>query len=256
MGNHLGNLREVQIGKPSDKTLRFLDGASRWLELISRETDHDIELKSCKPAAKELLTTVNKVLAKLLVTQTSSEITFGEVQKINYELSRFETILHQECSELATYFVSKKRNYSTMGLIESAENEFPDSVKKRLCEQVIIDIKSAGRCIAFELGTSAGIHSYRALEAVALDYVNKRELKPPKHDLWTYLDMLEKDGADKNAIQVCQQLRKLRRNPVTHPEDNLDLDQGIEAFQLSTSAITALVLDMEKRQLFPNPQQH
>ena len=116
--------------------------------------------------------------------------------------------------------------------------------------------KSAGRCIAFELGTSAGIHSYRALEAVALDYVNKRELKPPKHDLWTYLDMLEKDGADKNAIQVCQQLRKLRRNPVTHPEDNLDLDQGIEAFQLSTSAITALVLDMEKRQLFPNPQQH
>jgi hypothetical protein len=60
-----------------------------------------------------------------------------EVENINAALTRFELVLVEETRELATFYVSKKRNYSTQGLIEHADNEFPDAVKKRLSPQAI-----------------------------------------------------------------------------------------------------------------------
>jgi hypothetical protein len=251
MGNWLGYLRLIKAGKPTDETYNYLYKAQQWLEVVCKHPANIVQLDLSKPAARSLLDAVTAVLSRLLITQIGSDVTPDDVGKITVGLARFELILLEELRSLATYYVSQKRNYSTQGLIEHADNELPDFVKPRLSAQTITDIKSAGKAIAFELGTAAGIHAFRALESVALDYVNKRGLSPSRRDLWSYFDALQKDGADPKAIQVGQQLRELRRNPLAHPADNLDVDEAIEAFQLCTSAITALVRDMEKRNLFP-----
>jgi hypothetical protein len=253
MGNWLGYLREVVAGKSTNKTYKYLDGAMRQVESIMTSNGaNGIYLQLCQPAAHSLLGAIAAVLDKIYKNGIGYEITKYDETSVNDALTRFEHVLIEELNGLPTYYISKKRNYSTQGLIEHADNEFPEAVRKRLTEQTITDIKCAGRAIAFELGTASGIHSFRALEAVALDYLIKRNLTPPKRNLYTYFDMLQNDGADAKVIQIGQQLRSVRRNPLAHPEDNLDVDEAIEAFQLCTSAITALIKDMEKRSLFPS----
>jgi len=140
-------------------------------------------------------------------------------------------------------------------LIDRADNAFEDSIRKRLSAQCLEDIRAAGKCIAFELGTAAGFHSYRALEATALHYVTrlgKTFTDKDKRDLFVYLEFIEKNGGDKDVVQVSQQIRSKKRNPLMHPTDNLSPDEGIDAFQISTSAISELVRDMEQQKLFPN----
>jgi hypothetical protein len=248
IGKSMGELEGLQPGKKlSNYDLSKLRCALDCLNHLCNSEERVIELTTSARRAEELRQKVEDVLAKASKFHKISDDDWGEMLGL---VAEFEGIFFEETKMLATYLVAPKRNYSIRLLISNADNEFPDAIKRRLSAQTIRDIKDAGRCIAFESGTAIGFHSFRALEATALDYLTKRKLKPVKRDLFTYFNILEKDGADKKVIQIGQQIRGLRRNPLAHPSENLDIDEGIEAFQLCTTAITALIRDMEKRGLF------
>jgi len=116
-----------------------------------------------------------------------------------------------------------------------------------------VDIQQAGKCLAFEMCTATGFHALRALESVMCEYLRLRDITPTKRDMGEYVRLLVGDGADQGVIAIIDQLRKLYRNPLMHPEDNLETtDEAIGVFQLSTTAIGGLIRDMEKRKLFPS----
>lgn len=253
IGRGVGHLTRLKAGAITKAHWEILDEAADCLEALCRPTEPVVTLQTSRSSAIKLSEIVESMFQKAISGKnTEKQITEWEITKIRSALEKFEAVFTEETKTLSTYYVASKRNYSTSSLIEHSEREFPEAIIKRLSPQCVIDINAAGRCIAFEIGTASGIHSFRALEATAMDYLSKRNLTPAKRDLFTYFDMLQKDGADPKVIQIGQQLRDLRRNPLAHPTDNLNVDEAIEAFQLCTTAITALIRDMEKRGLFPN----
>jgi len=254
MGNWLGYLREMRPRTSFEKALPYLTGAKNWLEVVCGTNEGEIvQLQLCKPAAQSLLDAVKIVLNRIFTTGLAGEVTDDESRNININLTRFETVLVEELGSLATYYVSQKSIYSTPFLIGKAENAFSEPVRSRLSEQCIRDIKEAGKCIAFELPTAAGFHAFRSLESVVLDYLDRLGKKPPKpydRNLGKYINFLEENKADEKALSVLRQLKDLHRNPLFHPTDNLEIGEDIGVFNLVTTAIAALVKDMEKRNLF------
>lgn len=251
-GDCLGRLRNLPLGKVSQNTWDSLYRADKILNNICDDDSGPIELNSCKPAAKELREAVEEALNRLMFVEPGSEFNQVENSKIRDGLNKFETIFRQECAELATFFVSQKGLYSTALLIDKAESVFSESALGRIPEQAIDDINWSGRCIAFELPTAAGFHALRALEAMVLNYLAKLEIVPRPRNLGVYIDLLRTNGADAQTVAAVDQLRLLQRNPLMHPEHNLGIGEDIEVFNLCTTAITALVRDMEKRKLFPS----
>jgi hypothetical protein len=261
LGFWLGQLRTLKAATPTLANYQeYLDPllrAKSHLEQLCHQSAPLVPIKVCLASAQRLISLIDSVMKKTITPEQA--ITAQDIDGLNTALTTFETIFAAEMPDIAAYFVSEKRNYSTKSLIENADNEFSESVRDRLPEICISDLRTAGKCIAFELGTAAGFHSYRALEAVAKDYVfNLKKLpellaKKDYPTLYDFLKKIEDNNADPKVVRTCQDIRELRRNPLAHPDASLTPDEGIHAFKISTSAIEALVGDMEKRSLYSMP---
>ena len=75
------------------------------------------------------------------------------------------------------------------------------------------DVRSAGKCIAFELGTAAGFHLLRALETVVLVYrkhvmPGNPDPNPNNRNLGQYIKDMEENGVGE---------RKTRKYPPAKP---------------------------------------
>jgi hypothetical protein len=202
----------------------------------------------------ELYTTVKELTDQ--IGQADATLSVVDVNKINAELTRFETVLQADFARRDMFAVSKKGIFSTTDLVENAEAMLPKAIQEKIPEAVK-DMHSAGRCIAFELATAAGFHIFRAVEAVGREYVTIVRGAPPTDKeknlgLGGYKKILEDHGADPRVINALDQLRKLHRNPTMHPEITLTTDEVISTLGLAQSVIQAMVADMEKFR--PNPE--
>ena len=256
-GERLSNLRHIKPGVPNDFTFGALHNANQFLEMVCRDAEFNvIPLEDSKNAAQTLLkktkAAFNKLMAPHMVTEKDPRvIDIHELIEIAHALDKFETIFAEESRKIAIFYVSQKSIYSTSILISNAEKVFAENELNRIAQQAIDDIKRAGRCIAFELPTAAGFHAFRALEAVIIDYLDKLQVAHPNRNLGAYIQLLNDNGADSKVISSLRQIKDLHRNPLFHPTDNLEIGEDIGAFNLATNAISSLVKDMEKRQLFP-----
>lgn len=261
LGFWLGQLRTLKPATPTLSSYQEyynpLINATVHLKLLCHQAAPLVPVKVCAASAQALILLMDSVMQKLI--EPGQAITKSDLGGLNTALSAFEAVFAAEMPEVAAYIVSEKRNYSTKSLIENADNEFSEAARTRLPKICVSDIRTAGRCIAFELGTAAGFHSYRALEAVARDYVinlkklPELEAKKPHPALFDFLKKIEENGADKKVVANCQEIRENRRNPLAHPEESLSPDEGIQAFKVATTAIELLVADMEARKLYPTP---
>jgi hypothetical protein len=236
----------LSILAQADLALRFIDDNDKDL----------IELERSLPLARELRDLI-KEFTEAVVPRESSETPPEYVvgayyaDKFGDKLKSFEAVLRSELAYVHAYGVSDKGILSTTKLIQSAELAIPEASREHLSTLALSDIQSAGRCLAFDLPTACGFHAIRALEAVTVDYIlRKTGQKPTKRDLGAYIDTLKSSGADEDVTSTLDQLRRIRRNPLMHPEDTLDEDTAIRLFQLCVSAITACISDMQKQNLF------
>jgi hypothetical protein len=256
-GVALDRLRWLNVGEVKSPAINIIADAQKCLRsLVDGEDNEDavpIRFKSCVPAAQKLLT----VTYGLLVNKTGHAggkpaITAQEMAEIKEYLYQFEILFKQECAEIETFAVSEKGILSTSILISRAENAFSLDELKRLPQQAVDDIRRSGRCIAFELPTSSGFHAFRALESVILDYLTRlNEPQPQNRNLGEYIRVLEQKGSDKKIISTLRQLKDNYRNPLFHPSENLDAGEDIDVFNLSKSAISAILKDMDKKGFFP-----
>src|ERR1700722_18334325 len=115
----------------------------------------------------------------------------------------------------------------------------------------VTDVKAAGRCLAFDLPTSAGFHIARAVETVLLQYFSVLNIDRPDYkNLGRYIETLKDKGPtkgiDEKVIAALDQFRDLYRNPIMHPDVNLSADEALILFANAQSAISAIIRDMEK----------
>ena len=181
------------------------------------------------------------------------EVTYGHLYAVVEAAKEFETVFAAELQNLATYFVSKKGIYETNDLIQKADEWFPPTIREKFTGQVTLDLKEAGKCLAFDLSTAAGFHLARAVEGVLLEYLTVlcpeeiEKMKEAQRNLGNYIKLAkDKDG----NVKVCSsldQFRDLHRNPLIHPETVLTIEEALTLHGISQSAIVSMVIDMDKR---------
>lgn len=181
----------------------------------------------------------------------------SEVSNIKSLLVKFENNLEAEYSQKDLFVVSPKGIYSTSDLIDSAEQMFSREFQDRM-PQAIRDLKEAGRCIAFEVPTAAAFHIFRAVEAVAKDYVLvMRGFAPTDKEkrggLGRFVVILNENGADERVTSAISQLAKLHRNPTMHPQMFIENTEILATLGMAQSVIQGMIADMEKKQ--PTPSQ-
>ncbi len=169
----------------------------------------------------------------------------------------FETILTAELQTLTTYHATQKGIYLTTDLIERAEYIFPPTILSKINRAVINEVRSSGRCLAFDNGTASAFHMMRAVESVMHSYyiqVCKPNPKPRKRlSNWgEYIKKLESSPKPKvqEIIALIQQIKDKHRNLIMHPDVVLTPDEAFTLFEISQSVIIAMAdeLPAVKRQ--------
>jgi hypothetical protein len=174
----------------------------------------------------------------------------------------FETVLSAELDTLTTYHVTKKGAYSTPDLIEEAENILSESVKAKVPQEALEEIKQAGRCLALDSPTASGFHMMRSLEAVLHQYYLSvcKPKSPKKLESWAaYLSALNKlagEGVDdegdmpegdakkgdpqvRRVITFLYQVKDTRNN-IMHPELVLSADDAFGLLDVAKAAIIVM----------------
>lgn len=217
---------------------------------------------------KEFLDTIDDLKRQItgdeILNVKISEIVFD--YRLNDVLTRLESILGQELDAMPIWFVTKRRAYSIDALIDNAETIFDAKTILLLSARTILDVRQAGRAIAFEVPTAAGFHAVRATEAVARGYHEIIIGARPGEDtpLGPLVNALRKtrDGLlasraiDKEdllniVIDMLSRINNVYRKPIAHPDMVLDLQGAMNVFDSAKCAIDLMLEDAEHKHSSP-----
>lgn len=156
-------------------------------------------------------------------------------------VNEFETILKAHLPTEHTYTIEQLRGFSMPILVDSAEQNFSPTTISRVGDEVKKDIQQAGRCLAFELPTAAGIHMMRAFEKVFRRFYEASAGKDSgTTDIYKLIkDLRDHSAVDPKILNILDQIRDLHRNPLAH-EVFLEMDEAVDLFDIAKSAITAM----------------
>jgi hypothetical protein len=180
----------------------------------------------------------------------------SEIDILEQWLRGFEASLEDEFDALPTYVIERVGAYSSEKLISQADEAFPDSIKADIPKPVIEDFRKAGACLSFDLPTACGFHSFRATDAMIRTYyahfVHVVPKKKPR-DWGAYIRVLRSVLNDVNApkkpnertINLLDSIRANDRNPVIHPELDLDSETAMATFDLCKTVIMFMMMDIQ-----------
>jgi hypothetical protein len=145
------------------------------------------------------------------------------------------------------FAVTRKGLYDTSGLIDHAEMALPERLSAGLSDMVLNDIQQGGRCLAFETPTAAGFHLLRAVEGLIKAYYEKLTGGPWPHDKrdWgIYIREIAAAGAPAKITSALTQMKDNYRNPLMHPQDNLNREEALGLFGVVVSLVTLILQEM------------
>ncbi|MDR7271239.1 hypothetical protein J2X20_003907 [Pelomonas saccharophila] len=183
-------------------------------------------------------------------TDFESEIGVMQAAEVISALESFEKVVSSELHIADAYFVTRKAGYDTSVLVMNAEENFPSQLSLKV-PLAIVDVREAGKCLAFELPTAAGFHIFRAVESVVRSYwdaVRGSHPHPKNQGLGSYLGLLTKHGlGDAKVLAVLTQLKDLHRNPIAHPQVTLTVEEAVSIFGIAQSAVSAMLKTIPER---------
>jgi hypothetical protein len=211
-----------------------------------------ITIRTCRQAANQLVAAITDVVptdwGAAINHDKGTVVEWWNLSQIKDAAKKFETVLAEELNILDTYAVAQKGAYSTSELIANAEVIFPEGIRAKLPEQTIQDIREAGKCLAFETPTASAFHIVRAIESVILAYYKKVTGKNPPTRMrnWgLYIKALRGSGkADTKIVDFLDHIKDNYRNPVSHPEAVLSVEEVLVLLGVASSAITQMALSL------------
>jgi hypothetical protein len=230
------------------------NSAAAFLDLLLHK-DNIPPLDVSRDAALALREVLRKVqnLHSTSPNAAADEVLF---QEFSWAFMTFDNAFQLELARLPVFYVTQKGVFDTRYLIVDAAAVYV-GYRDRLSKEAIDDTNQAGRCLAFNLPTAAGFHIARATESTIKVEMAAFDCPPPtkKDATWAgYTEALKKTDASKKVIQTIDEIRRLHRNPLIHPEVTLTLPEAVSLWAICTSAIQAMVADMETRKPQPSAE--
>jgi len=145
---------------------------------------------------------------------------------------------------LPSYFVTQKGDRDTLTLLDHPGRMFPDDLAVKVPE-ANYDVAEAGKALCFEVATACGYHVFRATEAVLRRYyshVTGGKAHPKVRNIMVYVRAIrDAKCGDEKILSVIEQMSKLHRNPIAHPEVALTMDEALSTLGMARSVITAML---------------
>jgi hypothetical protein len=178
---------------------------------------------------------------------------------ISGKVTELETVLGNDMPDIASYVVSQKGIYRTADLIEHAEKQLSEAGQKAISEQTCRDVRDAGRALAYELATACAFHLWRSVESCMGTYYerltgNDWGTAGIVRNWGAYIKAMAAAGAPSKITGFLDHIRAEYRNPQTHPDELVPLDEAQRLFPVALSAIEQLALETEKLPRLLTPQ--
>jgi hypothetical protein len=230
IGAAIHPLKSIKLDKPlaleESYIYQLVDAKNAAAELLAPGA---ASLRTARTFAGQLITAIEAILD----CDCETKVPRSRQSDLYNSVMTLEAVLAAELASQDLYSISKKGIYDTAGLIDSGESILPEKLRAYLPTQAIIDLRQGGRCLAFEIPTGAAFHLLRAAESVIKAYYEALAGKPWPHlkrDWGEYVRELKTLNAPERVTTALDLVRSNYRNPLMHPEANLDLDEALGLF--------------------------
>jgi hypothetical protein len=249
--NAESGVRIVDMFAPLSEAQTLLDG------FIKGDA---IALNTSKSDAVKLLNRIGAIFNRYFIdpatkqlkqTEGEDRIDAHEVAMLRTLVEKFEHALAAELNRAPTYVASKRGIYSTYDLAENAEEIFSESLRSSIPSAAQHEFTSAGRALAFSLGTAAAMHTLRAVEIMLRSYYESFAGTPPakaERNYSMYVKKLtamaeEEDRAyrpDRRTVQMLAQVKDHYRNPLVAADASVSVDEAMQLFGMASAIISLM----------------
>lgn len=230
-----------------------------------------IVLETSKADAVRLLGKIGDLFNKYFIDPSTKQlkslesedrINQHELALIHSLVEKFEHALAAELNRAPSYVAEKRGIYSTHDLIENASETFPASLAPVIAKPALAEFNTAGRAIAFGMGTAAAVHLLRAVEIVLRQYYEVfagSSAAKAERNYTIYLkklSLMADDESlamrpDRRVLQMLAQIKDQYRNPLTTPESSMTLEQATSLFGLASAIISMMAEQVQSRKSSP-----
>lgn len=217
--------------------------AEKSLEALVSDSVFAAQLRSSFTLGHDLLSQIKKITGR--ADSIDEPVASFQLYSVKRTYEQYKIALLAELGVMPSYFVMPKGGFDTNALLERGWLIFPDSIRLKVPE-ALFDLSEAGKALAFDMPTACGYHLFRATESVLRKYysaVTGGSVQPKVRNIAVYLNAMRQKGlGDEKILSALDQLSKLHRNPLIHPEIALSLDEAIAAIGMARSVVTAMLI--------------
>lgn len=259
LGHQIHGLAGIRNGASYGEILGVVWVAETALEPFLNSSIY--QLRHSLQSAHVLLSWVKHISLKAFGSTDlqNDRIEEGDLTNLKNALAVFEINLAPEFALMDTYLVAPKGGYNTSDLIENGGALFQPTLAAKV-PVAIRDLRQATRCIAFELPTAAGFHLHRANEAVLHSYFDavRGDIDHPKENnrnMGIYIKLLDENVlGDKRVRVALRDLKDLHRNPLIHPDHDLDtVEEAIDLLGAIRATIGSMLPSIPVVPTVPQP---
>jgi hypothetical protein len=211
-------------------------------------------LSTSRRAARKMIETIDRVLPQDLagIAKIADDSAFEwAANSITNAMSELESVLGNDMPDIAAYVVSQKGIYRTEDLIDHADYQLTADIRATLPPQATSDLREAGKCLAYELATACTFHLWRAIETVMESYYAELAAKTfdqanVTRNSGAHIKALGEAGADSKITAFLDHMRDEYRNPQTHPDAVIEIDEAQRLFAVAISSIDQMMVAIRK----------
>ncbi len=219
-----------------------------------------IAITSSKADAVKLLNKISSIFERAFIDPDTKQlkdqrgedrIDMHELSTLRGMVEKFEHALAAELNSAPTYAAEKHGIYSTYDLAENAQEIFSETLRATIPEAVQKEFASAGRALAFDLGTAAVVHTLRATDMMLRSYFEVFSGSVPAKSERNYSLYIKKLAAmadeeerahrpDKRVVQMLAQIKERYRNPVVTSDAEVSVDEALQLFGMASALISLM----------------
>ena len=233
-GTELRYLQDVPEGQPLRGDGWVLDNIDRFLRHVEK-----VQLPVTGRACGDL----DKLRDLLADKAEDHKLTADEASQLSMVMGKIRLTLMAEAAGNTAFIVTDKRIDVTK-LLSDVAGLLAPNIYGSLPAIAKYDFEQAGRCIAFELPTSAAFHILRATESVLRHFYCSVVRQKRAELLWgPMVNSLRQRSKPPPAplLDNLDNIRRSFRNPTQHPEKTYDIQEVQDLFGLCVDVVNRMV---------------